>query len=108
MVKIIIKLIEIENKYVVSCSNDKSIIFYNKDNNNKYIQYYKLNTKGYCRSVIETKDNEICYSEYKNNTIYFYDLLQKKEISKINSINTNYCSIERFNMKSQELLLIPV
>ena len=100
------KIIELKNKSLVSCSSDKSIIFYNKDNSNKYMQYYKLNTKGSCYSVIETKDNEICYSEL-HDTIYFYDLLQKKEISKINNIHTNYITLEGFTMISKELLLIP-
>jgi WD40 repeat protein len=102
----IYSIIKIGNGCIISGSRDNSIIFYNKDNNNKYIQDYKLNTKGYCFSVIETKDNEICYSE-SHNTIYFYDLLQKKEISKINDINTNGTTLEGFIMINKELLLIP-
>ena len=70
------------------------------------MQDYKLNIKGNCYSVIETKDNEICYSK-SGNTIYFYDLLKKKEISKINDINTNGTYLEGFIMISKELLLIP-
>ena len=101
------KIIELKNESLVSCSKDESILFYNKDNNNKYIQDNKLNINGYCCSVIETKDNEICYSEANNNTIYFYDFLKKKEISQINDINTNCSIIEGFIMISKELLLIP-
>jgi len=41
----IYKIIELKNKSLVSCSWDKSIIFYNKDNNNKYIQDYKIISK---------------------------------------------------------------
>ena len=55
------KIIELKNKSLVSCSFDNSIIFYNKDNNNNYIKDYKININGICHSVIETKDNEICY-----------------------------------------------
>ena len=101
------KIIELRNKSLVSCSADNSIIFYNKDNNNKYTQDNKLNINGICYSVIETKDNEICYSVNENDTIYFYDVLQKKEISKINNININYYTIRGFIMISKELLLIP-
>ena len=101
----VLKIIELKNKSLVSCSRDNSIIFYNKDNN-KYIKNCKLNTKGHCYSIIETKDNEICYSE-SSNTIYFYDLLQQKEKSKINDINTNGTNLEGFIMISKELLLIP-
>ena len=103
------KIIELKNKSLVSFSDDKSIIFYNKDNNNNYIKDYNLNINGICHSVIETKDNEICYCQYDspNYTIYFYDLLQKKAISKLNNINTNGYSNKGFIMISKELLLIP-
>ena len=73
------KIIELKNKSLVSCSEDKSIIFYNKDNNNQYKQYYKLNTKKYCCSVIETKDNEICYSEYEIIQYIFMIYFKKKK-----------------------------
>jgi len=48
------KIIEIENKYLVSCSSDKSIIFYLKDNL-KYKQYYQISTndKFFCVSQIK-------------------------------------------------------
>ena len=91
---------------MVSCSGDKSIIFYNKNNNNNYIKDYNLNLNGSCYSVIETKDNEICYSE-SINTIYFYDLFHKKTISKLNNINTNGYNNKGFIMINKELLLIP-
>ena len=39
--------------------------------------------------------------------IYFYDLLQKKAISKLNNINTNGKINKGFIMISKELLLIP-
>ena len=72
------KIIELKNKSLVSCSCDKSIIFYSKDNSNKFIKNYKLDTNNNYSSVIQTKDNEICYSESLN-TIYFYDIVQKKK-----------------------------
>ena len=103
------KIIELKNKSLVSCSDDNSIIFYNKDNNNNYIKDYNLNINVMCHSVIETKDNEICYSQYHypNHTIYFYDLLHKKTISKLNNINANSYINKGFIMISKELLLIP-
>ena len=103
------KIIELKNKSLVSCSSDKSIIFYNKDNNNNYIKDYKLNINGSCHSVIETKDNEICYCEYdySNYTIYFYDILHKQIISKLNNINIIGYINKGFIMISKELLLIP-
>ena len=47
------KIIELKNKSIVSCSKDKSIIFYKKDNNNKYIQDYKITSNGKCCTVID-------------------------------------------------------
>ena len=106
---LVLKLIELKNKSLISCSEDNSIIFYNKDNNNNYVKDYKLNTNYLCRSVIQTKENEICYSEYdfSKETIYFYDLIQKKIISKLNDINTNSYNNRGFMMINKELLFIP-
>ena len=45
------KIIELKNKALVSCSKDSSLIFYIKDNNNHYINNYKLNTNKYLASL---------------------------------------------------------
>ena len=86
--------------------DDKSIIFYIKDNNNKYKQDYKITTNDSCYTVIQTKDNEICYSE-GNNSVYFYDLKEKKIKSKINNIISNKTIFRGFIMINKDLLLIP-
>ena len=70
------KIIELKNKNLVSCSFDSSIIFYVKDNN-KYKKDYQISTNGFCYSIIQTKDDEICYSEKNDEKICFYDLLEK-------------------------------
>jgi len=101
------KIIELKNKSLVSCSADKSIIFYNKDNNNKYIKDYNISTNGICTSVIQTKENEICYSEKANSSICFYDLNQRKIIKEINNIIKKNNNHEWFIMINKELLLIP-
>ena len=72
------KIIELKNKNLVSCSYDSSIIFYIKDNN-QYKKDYQISTDGSCTSIIQTKDNEICYSEYNGNKICFFDLLERKK-----------------------------
>ena len=102
----IYKIIELKNKNLVSCSFDSSIIFYIKDNN-EYKQDYKISTDGSCYSIIQTNDNEICYSVRNGNKICFYDLLERKikasisDISKINNVG------EWFIMIKKDLLLIP-
>ena len=100
------KLLELKNKNLVSCSSDSSIIIYNKENKEFKINH-KISTNDGCYSVIQTKDNEICYSEAYNNNICFYDLKEKKSkislsnISKINDYN------EWIIMISKDLLLVP-
>ena len=94
------KIIELKNKALVSCSDDRSIIFYIKDNI-KYKKDYQISTNGSCWNIIQTKDNEICYNEYDNYTICFYDLLERKVKSSISNIS-NYNMI----MMTKDLLLI--
>ena len=81
------KIIELKNKVLVSCSDDCSIIFYIKDKL-KYKKDYQISTNGWCYRIEQTKDNEICYSEYKNYnySICFYDLIEKKVKASISNI----------------------
>ena len=64
-----------------------------------------MTTKNSCTSVIQTKENEICYSEKKNDNIYFYDLNEKKIKSSISNINKSF--FMSFIMITEDLLLIP-
>ena len=98
---------KLKNKSLVSCSDDNSIIFYNKYNNNRYIKDYKISTNGGCSSAIQTKENEICYSEEINDSICFYDLNQRKIKSSLNNINKKNSCYERLIMINKDLLLIP-
>ena len=100
------KLLELKNQTLASCSSDSSIIFYFKDNL-EYKKDYSISTDGRCSSIIQTKDNEICYSVSNNNKIYFYDLLNKKNINSISNISKMNERREWFIMISKELLVIP-
>ena len=99
------KIIELNNKKLVSCSGDESIIFYFKDNN-EYIKDYQIKTNGICSPVIQTKDNEIFYSEETNSAICFFDLLERKLITRINNINKRIGTYDWFTMISKDLLMI--
>jgi WD40 repeat protein len=91
---------------LVSSSSDSSIIFYHKDNL-EYKNSFKISTNGGCSSVIQTKDNEICYSEENNNTICFYDLLEKKIKASLSDIS-KYNGVREWHiMMTKDLLLIP-
>jgi len=95
------KLLELNNQKLVSCSNDQehdhfafsnrgySIIFYTKSkeiDNNEYMMDFGIKSESQCTNIIQTKDNEIFYSEYNPSTLCFYDFAEKKIIAKINDI----------------------
>ena len=98
------RLIELKNKNLVSCSGDQTIIFYVKDNN-KYIKEYSISTNGWNGPVIQTKDNEICFYEETNSALCFYDLLERKIITKINNISVTGCIYDSLVMMTKDLLL---
>ena len=84
-------VIELKNKNLVSCSDDSSIIFYIKDNN-ECKKDYQHSTDGSCYSIIQTKDNEICFSVSNSNKICFFSLLERKIKYSISNINkSNNC-----------------
>ena len=98
------KIIELKNNQLVSCSSDKSIIFYFKDNN-EYIKDYSISTNGCNGPVIQTKDNEICFYEDTNSALCFYDLLERKIITKINNISVSNYIFDSLVMMTKDLLL---
>ena len=100
------KITELKNKTLASCSADSSIIFFLKDNL-EYKKDYKLSTNGSCSSIIQTKDNEICYSENNNNSICFFDLLERKVKATISNISKINQQREWIIMMTKDLLLIP-
>jgi len=100
------KIIELQNKVLTSCSFDESIIFYKRENK-EFKKDYQIETNGPCYSIIQTKDNEICYSERNNKAICFYEILEGKIKEKIPNINKCNGYAERFIMIREDLLLIP-
>ena len=100
------KIIELQNKVLTSCSFDESIIFYKRENK-EFKKDYQIETNGPCYSIIQTKDNEICYSERNNKAICFYDILEREIKKRIPNINKCNGYAERFIMIREDLLLIP-
>ena len=99
-------LIELKNKNLVSCSRDCSINFYKKDNI-LYKLYYKHQTKGGLNSVLQTKENEICYFDYINKTLYFYDLIKKENKASISNIGINDGYKKSIILINKNLLIVP-
>ena len=103
----VFKIIELKNTNLISCSDDCSFIIYSKQNK-EYKFDFKNSTDDRCSSVIQTKDNEICYSIMDvNNTIYFFDLSERKIKASIKEITKCNNQREWFIMISEDLLLIP-
>ena len=100
----ITKLLELNNNKLVTCSGDKSIIFYFKDNN-EYKNDFKINTNGENGPIIQTKNNEICYYEGTNSALCFFDLNERKNITKINNISVSYYYLDSLLMMTNDLLL---
>ena len=100
----ITKIIELRNKKLVSCSGDNTIIFYFKDNN-QYTKDFNIKTNGYNGPIIQTKNNEICYYEDTNSALCFFDLQERKNITKINNISVTNHIYDSLLMMSNDLLL---
>ena len=101
------KIIEIKDKeLLISCSDDSSILFYFKYES-KYTKDYKISTNGTCNSIVQTKANEICYSEKNNSAICFFDLNERKIITTINNISKRTDQYQYLFMITEDLLLIP-
>ena len=98
------KIIELRNKKLVSCSGDNTIIFYFKDNN-QYTKDFNIKTNGYNGPIIQTKNNEICYYECTNSALCFFDLQERKNITKINNISVAHYIFDSLLMMSNDLLL---
>ena len=97
-------VLELKNNKLVSCSYDKYIIFYFKDNN-EYVNDFKITTKGNNGPIIQTKINEICYFESDNSALCFFDLNERKIITKINNISVAYNTYDNLLIISNDLLL---
>jgi len=98
------KIIELENKQLISCCYKGISVFFN--NNNEYKKYYEISTNGSCYSVVQTKYNEICYSESSNNSICFYNLHERKTTNIINNIESAGYWFEKMVMINRNLMLI--
>ena len=98
-------IIELNNRKLVSCSCDETIKFYNIDDNNKYKLDYSIPTNGSNGPVIQTKNNEICYQESDNN-LCFYDIIEKKVITKINNIELRSYIFKCMIMITIDLLVV--
>ena len=96
---------ELKNKQFVSCSYDNTIIFYSKDNDNKYTKDYNINTDTENGPIIQIKDNEVCYFELVDRTFNFFDLQERNIIATLNNISVSTNVFDCLVMITKDLLL---
>ena len=105
--KAVFKIIELKNNNLISCSDDSSLIIYSKQNK-EYKKDFQISSNYRCSSVLQIKDNEICYSVFNSdNTIYFFDLSERKIKATLTNITKCNNQREWLIMISKDLLLIP-
>jgi WD40 repeat protein len=90
---------------LISCSGDKNIIFYIKED--AYKKDYQISIDKSCYCVIQVKDNEICFSD-SDDKIYFFDLNERKIKATVSNLNKSNDSWRTWLlMISKDLLIIP-
>ena len=90
---------------LISCSKDKNIIFYIKED--AYKKDYQISIDKSCYCVIQVKDNEICFSVC-GDKIYFFDLNERKIKATVSNLNkVNNSNRTWLLMISKDLLIIP-
>lgn len=107
-------IMKLSNKRLISRSRKEEyyciIIYYEK--NNKYSEDYIffINHDGFGNQIIQTKENEICYSKQKEKSndikkiLCFFDLLERKQIKEIDICLCN--GNQSMNMITKNLLLL--
>ena len=101
---IILKIKYLSYEIIQRLKNNTNYVL--KDNS-EYKINFKINTNGACYTIIQIKENEICYSTSNNNTICFYDLIEKKIKSSLLNISKTHRGSSQFIMISKNWLLIP-
>lgn len=81
----VFKVIQLKNENLISISQDETIKFWKKYEE-KYIHIDSIHDKIFFQDIIEINNNEIAVSSSKLELIIFYEIENKKEIFRINSI----------------------
>ena len=81
----VFKVIQLKNENLISVSQDETIKFWKKYEE-KYIHIDSIHDKIFFQDIIEINNNEIAVSSSKLELIIFYEIENKKEIFRINSI----------------------
>ena len=86
---IIWKVIELSDNNLISCSSDKTIIIWENKNNFYKFKYFIPIFADSVRSILETKINEIVYTSFYEQKLFFYNLKTRNQIKILSKI---FCS----------------
>ncbi len=80
------KVIELNDNNLISCSSDKTIIIWENNNNFYKFKYFIPIIADSVRSIIETKINEIAYTSFYEQKLYFYNTKTRNQIKILTKI----------------------
>ena len=83
------KVIELSDNNLISCSSDKTIIIWENNNNFYKFKYFIPIIADSVRSIIETKINEIAYTSFYEQKLYFYNTKTRNQTKILTKI---FCS----------------
>ena len=82
----VFKCIELNNEKLVSCSDDFSLIFWEKSNN-FYSNIYTYKNYNKIFDILEIKSNEIALAQFYDKSILFFDVNDKSSSKTISNID---------------------
>ena len=82
----VFKCIELNNEKLVSCSDDFSLIFWEKTNN-IYSNIYSFKNYNKIYDILETKNNEIALAQFYDKSLLFLDMNDKSSSKTISNID---------------------
>ena len=97
------KIIQLNNKNLLSCSDDKSIKIWN-ENNKIYNEKFNLIVDDYVRNIIEMKNNIIVYN-VSYNKLEIYDLNLNKKIKFFNNLSLSTKIGSQFILINDKLII---
>ena len=97
------KIIQLNNKNLLSCSDDKSIKIWN-ENNKIYKEKFNLIVDDYVRNINEIKNNIIIYN-VSYNKLEIYDLNLNKKIKFFNNLSLSTKIGSQFILINDKLII---
>ena len=82
----VFKCIELNNEKLVSCSDDFSLIFWEKSND-IYSNIYSIKNYNKIYDILETKNNEIALAQFYDKSLLFLDMNDKSSSKTISNID---------------------